>query len=468
MIHDRRTTIPLVALLAVLLALASFTPVMKAVQQERPAAVASESYPPRVFPDRIILTFSDDPSRTQSVTWRTDNSVRRALAEIAPADAGPQFESEATSVPAESSATLGDGSPARYHSVVFKGLRPATQYLYRVGDGTHWSEWSTFRTASSRPEPFRFLYVGDAQNSIKSHWSRVIRAAFADAPDARFIIHAGDLVDRGTNDTAWGEWHQAAGWINAVLPSLPAPGNHEHAKASGANPQASITPLWRDQFTLPLNGPRGMEETAYYVDYQGVRVVVLNSNENLEGQAQWLREILDRNPNRWTIASFHHPVYSSARRRDNIRLRKAWQPLFDLYHVDLVLQGHDHTYSRTGLQTASAEDRGTVAANSQAGTVYVNSVSGPKQYQLEHKPEQRRTAEGTQLYQIISVNGDRLRLDAYTALGDLYDAFEIIKREGLPNELIEKTPPTPERHPAPSAPRARAAATDARGSMERS
>ena len=46
---------------------------------------------------------------------------------------------------------------------------------------THWSEWVAFQTAAIGPEPFRFLYLGDAQNSIKSHCSRVIRAAFASA-----------------------------------------------------------------------------------------------------------------------------------------------------------------------------------------------------------------------------------------------------------------------------------------------
>ena len=230
-----------------------------------------------------------------------------------------------------------------------------------MGDGTHWSEWAAFQTACDRPEPFRFLYLGDAQNSIKSHWSRVIRAAFAAAPDARFIVHAGDLVDRGTDDVHWGEWFQAAGWINTMIPSLPSPGNHEYEKpreerTPGALP--AITGHWRAQFTLPQNGPKGLEETAYFIDYQGARIISLNSNEAQEKQAEWLDQILSKNPGRWTIVTFHHPIYSSAKDRDNAKIRKLWQPIFDRHHVDLVLQGHDHTYARTGLETTAVADGG--------------------------------------------------------------------------------------------------------------
>ena len=169
-----------------------------------------------------------------------------------------------------------------------------------------------------------------------------------------------------------------------MIPSLPSPGNHEYDEKSreeiGRDSSPSITGHWRAQFALPQNGPKGLEETAYFVDYQGARIISLNSNEGLEKQADWLHEILGRNPNRWTVITFHHPIYSSAKERDNAQIRQLWQPIFDKYHVDLVLQGHDHTYARTGLQTASAGDSSTSAANPGSGTVYVNSVAGPKQY----------------------------------------------------------------------------------------
>jgi hypothetical protein len=437
-----------------------------AQERDRPAPVAAETYRATAFPDRIILTFAGDPSRSQAVTWRTDATVTGAQAQIALADHGPQFEELARSLPATTVSLSTGAGTFQHHTVVFRDLKPATKYLYRVGDGTHWGEWAEFQTAGAGAEPFTFLYLGDAQNSIKSHWSRVVRAAFAGAPGARFIVHAGDLVNTGTDDSQWGEWFQAAGWINAMVPSLPAAGNHEYGKFQEEKSRDSshtITGHWRAQFALPGNGPKGLEETAYYVDYQGVRIIALNSNEGLKAQADWLHQILDRNPNRWTIVTFHHPIYSSAKERDNAKLRKLWQPIFDKHHVDLVLQGHDHTYARTGLQTASEEDSGGSTPDPSSGTVYVNSVAGPKQYRLDRKPEQKRTAEGTQLHQVISIDRDTLRLEARTALGDLYDAFELKKRPGQANELIEKGPGTPERHPQFPAekPKAKAAAVPA-------
>jgi len=93
-----------------------------------------------------------------------------------------------------------NGRTAGHYSVNFENLQPDTKFCYRVGDGKTWSEWNIFRTAGSKPGPFRFIYVGDAQNGIKSLWSRTIRTAYAAAPDARFIVHAGDLVAEGYDD----------------------------------------------------------------------------------------------------------------------------------------------------------------------------------------------------------------------------------------------------------------------------
>ena len=83
-------------------------------------------------------------------------------------------------------------------------------------------------TAHETNEPFSFLYVGDAQNYILELWSRLIRESYKKAPDAKFIIHAGDLVDEAHNESEWHEWFMAGGWIHISLPSLAVPGNHEY------------------------------------------------------------------------------------------------------------------------------------------------------------------------------------------------------------------------------------------------
>ena len=395
-----------------------------------------ELYAPSREPDRILLSWTGDPATTQNVTWRTDASVDSAVAQIAPAGDGPDFTKQARKAPATSEFLEAGLGPAKYHTARFTGLTPKTLYVYRVGDGGAWSEWNQFRTASAEPDPLTFLYVGDAQNDIYSMWSRVIRTGFSDAPRANFILHAGDLVNRGNADAEWGEWFRAAGWINRSIPSLATPGNHEYPRSGGGR---TLSMHWRPQFALPENGVAGLEESCYYIDVQGVRIVSLNSNERRTEQGEWLDEVLRDNPNKWTILAFHHPVYSSARGRDNKKLREQWQPVFDKHHVDLVLQGHDHTYARSNLVS------GVNAQSGDSGTVYVVSVSGPKMYEVDTNPWMARVAERTQLYQVIRVDGDRLEYEARTARGILYDAFELRKQDGKPNELVNRIPDTPAR-----------------------
>ncbi len=71
-----------------------------AQKSDRPVPVAAEVYEPTAFPDRVMLTFTGDPAHTQAVTWRTDGTVANAQGQVALADHGAQFESQARSVPA--------------------------------------------------------------------------------------------------------------------------------------------------------------------------------------------------------------------------------------------------------------------------------------------------------------------------------------------------------------------------------
>lgn len=398
-----------------------------------PKKVAADvDHRPTPIPDRVILTWAADPATTQAVTWRTDNTVTRAKAQLALATDGPEFRSESRDFDAVTGPLTTETGEAHYHSVQFTGLQPDTLYVYRVGDGENWSEWNQFRTASNRPAPLEFIYVGDAQNDIYSLWSRVIREGFMTAPRTRFLLHAGDLVNTGTKDTDWGEWHRAAGWINRSVSSFPSPGNHEY-------PKRVFAPHWRAQFTLPENGIKGLEESNYYLDIQGVRMISLNTNERQQEQAEWLDQLLSNNPCKWTLVTFHHPIFSTAKGRDNKQLRELLQPIFDKHGVDMVLTGHDHTYGRTNVMS------GTNVRSGKAGTVYVVSVSGPKMYKIDRKPGMTRVAQDTQLYQVIRIDGDRLTYESRTARGVLYDAFELRKRAGRANQMIDRTPKTPER-----------------------
>ena len=403
------------------------------------------SHETELIPERITLSLTADPSHSQAVTWRTGKAISSVQAQIAPASANPNFEKATVSVTASATkANIPGGKIVGEYSAQFNGLSPNSRYTYRVGDGATWSEWNSFQTAGDKHGAFRFLYLGDEQNSIKSLWSRSIRAAYGKAPDARFIVHAGDLLAEGYDDRLWGEWSYAMGFIGAVMPSLPTPGNHDLHRAPGkpdSNEVLSVSPLWRQHFTLPMNGPRGVDELkqqAYYIDYQDVRLISLDvnvySNEAFaesakqrvgDAQLAWLERLLQDNPNRWTVVIQHQPMYPIAKGRDYVEMRNALLPLYDKYHVDLVLQGHDHCYARTHKLAA-----GKVVSPSQSGTIYAISVSGPKMYEIgDSFAHLRAKVLGhTQAFQVIEVDGDTLTYNAYAIEGEQIDRFRLVKQ----------------------------------------
>lgn len=411
-------------------------------KQDEPAPKFSFSEYHRAsqMPDRIALTVSGDPATQVSVTWRTSKLDKESVAEIAKATGGTEFLEQVKSYKPTTQKLEFRLADSYYHSVTFKDLEPDTTYLYRVGSGlNHRSEWNEFKTAKKSDDPFSFVYFGDAQNSIKAMWSRVSRRGLRDMPNAAFFLHAGDLVNTADSDSDWGEWFYAGGWINRSIPIVATPGNHEYNKSG------LLSRHWRPNFEFPTNGPKGLEETAYYFDYQGTRFVSLNTSKEIEKQAAWLDEILTNNKSNWTILTGHHPYYSPAAKRDNPRLRKLFAPIFKKHRIDLCLQGHDHAYSRS-YQTELMEkyDETSGARHVENGTVFAVSVSGPKMYPADKKNVMRRVAEGTQLYQLVTVEKNRIHYRALTATGELYDEFEL-HRKGEKVTIKDMAPMTPER-----------------------
>src|SRR5688572_8418848 len=56
------------------------------------------------WPDRIVVTFADDPARTIAVSWRTDASAAATKAEIVKATPDARFDVGATTVAARTEA----------------------------------------------------------------------------------------------------------------------------------------------------------------------------------------------------------------------------------------------------------------------------------------------------------------------------------------------------------------------------
>jgi len=404
-------------------------------------------------PSRIVLGFAGDPAASQAVTWRTASFASTPVVQVAVEAGGTGPAAAARSVSGSSTAvTLHTGQRVYHYAATLSALRSATRYRYRVGDGTTWSGWQSFVTASTQADPFRFIYLGDAQNGLSDAWPPVVRAARTAAPDARLMVHAGDLVAEGYDDQLWAQWIAGLGSFAATVPHIAVPGNHdEHRPPGSADPDLvyAVSPLWRAHFRMPPNGPPELADLAgqfYTVDYQGVRFVALDANpfaNNSYVEAQrprvqkavlaWLERVLKNNPNRWTIVVQHQPLYPVAKERDFPEMRAALGAVYDRYHVDLVLQGHDHAYARTHPVSG-----GKLAPAGQPGTVYAIAVSGSKMYTITRPwmPLMARLAENTQSFQVVSVSRDRLDYTSRTVNGIVLDRFEL-KKVGSRTDYVD-------------------------------
>ncbi|MEZ5938582.1 MAG: metallophosphoesterase family protein [Hyphomonadaceae bacterium] len=432
------------------------------------------------WPDRIVTTVMDDPATSFAVTWRTDDSVGRTLAQIVKASPDTRFDIGAETVPAETEAlnlahfVTPDGvadylenaqlGVTHHHSVVFRDLDPDTLYAFRVmGARGNWSEWFQIRTAP-RSGPFSFVYMGDAQQGVRTHWARVIRMAHEVDPKARFFLHAGDLVQNGPSDHDWGGWFSAGSYLHAQIATLPVIGNHDHMRVvteDGRGPRVP-TPMWRAQFTLPVDKslPEDLRELVFAVHYSpDLDIFVLDSTPskfNLEGgykvQSAWLKKQLAASKARWKIVTMHHPYFyplDLGGREDAAKeMREAYAPVIERGDVDLVLTGHIHFYSRASTPAGgkappagAAGGRAMTGDPRAVGTMYVVSAAAASQDNVvapglvqsglgDGAPDDGglsvdRVAENTPMFQTIDIDGPKLTLKAYMATGDIYDAFTL-------------------------------------------
>ncbi|MEU5695552.1 metallophosphoesterase family protein [Actinosynnema sp. NPDC020468] len=434
---------------------------------------------------RVILTPTATPTDSQNFTWRSTDAAGGTVQ--LRTVGGTAITIAATAV---DTSTL-SGVNYTHYSATATGLTPDTAYEYRVGTGDQLSQWRRFRSAAKEAKPFEFLYYGDAQIGLESTWPAVVAAANAKAPNSAGSVHAGDLIDSSTQ-VQWTNWFNGMGESAATTQVLAAPGNHEYKDDAALR-------NWKMNFEYPANHPnlttigaladraKGdtdaarqtaayfahwddvAKETVYYSDFQGVRFITLNATQSvgyltpktlpscavgcpdpstlwIEFQTAWLDHVLANNPNKWSVATFHQPVYSSAEGRDEPILRDNWVPVFEKRGIDLVLMGHDHTYAR-GYKNSDAT--GTPGVTS--GPVYAVSNSGAKHYTLAPKDDnvwtqnaatQVRRGEGVTTYQVVSVNGDTVTYRSYVVektaaspekekVGDLFDSFTITKRNGV-------------------------------------
>jgi hypothetical protein len=357
--------------LGLLLALPSLS--FAAAEPNTQVPAGSRHYAATTVPDRIVASPAADPSHGSPWPGAPMAACRRRCWR----SPWPQIRR-----PSRASARC-VRRPARCRprtvcrTTIAPTSRPAAGYPVRLPRAGQWQleRLEPAAHAGRADQPLTLLYFGDTQNKNVSHVSRVVRAAQKAAPQARMSLFAGDLVSGGDNmdDSEWGEWFAATGWLAQETLVAPAIGNHEYFEEFEDTPQERrvLGRHWPVTFALPGNGAAAAQQTSYWFDAQGVRVAVVDGTSALDlgtakAQAQWLDKVLTGNPQPWTIVLLHQPFYSPREGRENAALRDVLLPVVRRHNVDLVLQGHDHTYGRRGEGQAATPQYVVTVAGTEA------------------------------------------------------------------------------------------------------
>ncbi|MYL33908.1 hypothetical protein GLW05_09880 [Pontibacillus yanchengensis] len=379
-------------------------------------------------PEHLTLTWTDSPKTTQNFTWRTSTDVTESVVQIVETSNydGSFDSSEMVENTGDSFTFESDEGAMQVHEAKATALEPGTSYMYRVGNGQQggWSDAASFTTEAGGDKPFTFLFTTDTQSAASTNmtwgygiWGDIFDKALTQYPNARFMLLSGDIVDRGDEQIHWENWFKAAQQQLPTINMVPTMGNHDVYGTGEKNFAA--------QFQLPENGPEGEKEFAYSFDYSNVHIAVLNSEGDLQKQAEWLKQDMAASDKQWNIVSFHRSPYHSHPDRASLDVRHAWTPVFDEAGVDLVLSGHDHAYMRS-YPLYDGEK-----VNQDKGTTYIiGGSAGPKFYEMGNQPWMKvKFDQDKQIYSGVTVDGNELQFNVTANDGETVDAFTMVKEE---------------------------------------
>ena len=174
----------------------------------------------------------------------------------------------------------------------------------------------------------------------------------------------------------------------------------------------------REQRFYKLYNMDGKFYYSFKAPKQDVRFFALESTYMDADQLKWIESELQKSGEKWKIAYFHHPLYSSARTHGStLKLREVLEPLFIKYNVSLVLNGHDHTYERIKPQN---------------GIYYFVEGSSGQLRNGDLREGSPLTAFGfdtDQSFMLMEIDGDTLTFNAISRTGAVIDSGVITRRK---------------------------------------
>lgn len=313
---------------------------------------------------------------------------------------------------------LEHSNPERHHIFELTGLTPNCVYNYRISTNDRLDSGPRqFRTLPVAPESYRIITVGDVR-SQPAEWGRVSRRIVEHESDALFMIGTGDYPSDGRKYPLWIlQFFRPARDLLARIPLWPAIGNHEATRPAGSTKEENSK--YFSLFELPGN------EHWYRVDYHLLTLLIVDSNSHCDPaseQYKWLRSQLRSRRARYTLVAFHHAPYTSGP-HGKVELDgtpKEWPldegqrflvPLFEMYGVDLVLNGHDHLYER------SEKDGLTYIVTGGGGAPLYKVNSTENRYQ--------QVAQSKHHYVALDIDAEKIVASAIDVQGDVFDQVTV-------------------------------------------
>ncbi len=354
----------------------------------------------------VILGVGADESQ-RIITWYTSADTTQ-VAELAPASqvVDGEFPASALSFSAIGGANLATSGGFNRHATL-TGLAENTTYSYRVGADGAWSKTYTFKTHAFDGD-YDFLFLGDPQigasgnvASDQAGWQDTLDVATKANPDAEILVSGGDQVETANTESQWDAF-LAPDELRQV-PWAATIGNHD--VGGKAYEQHLATPNTDRSGSYYVNGDPASNSSGgdYWYVYKDVLFIDLNSNSYTsasggggdEAHLGYVSDVIAKHGGeaKYKVLVYHHSIYSPAshaKDADNKVRRVDFPTTFSKLGVDLVLQGHDHSYTRSYLikngEKADADEKPGQADvyPGPGGVLYVtaNSASGSKYYDI--------------------------------------------------------------------------------------
>jgi Calcineurin-like phosphoesterase/Purple acid Phosphatase, N-terminal domain len=358
------------------------------------------------------IAYGPDPAAEMHVSWsagayQTKANVPRPLVRWGLTSGyGRLAEASSDLVPTPVNAPASNIDLTAYQHALLSGLRPDTTYHYSVSnDGRTWGPDTTFRTGKAGVRDFRFCATGD-EDTYTTSSEPVMQSIASFDPD--FTIVAGDLSyasDDGTykgvgipkayTPSAWDTYFGLLGPSAAQsIPWMVGMGNHDVEPLTD-NGFAGILTRFPHLGANKANAGSGSKVVQSFT-YGNVAIIGLDdsdvsaldtvNNGYTSGQQTiWFIEQLTkyRDPRSgvdFIVVFFHHCPYCSGGPCSDGGDRYVWQPIFDRFDVDLVINGHNHLYERVypmrnNVVQAEVPPGGTIDPVRQ-GTTYICTGGG--------------------------------------------------------------------------------------------